>query len=226
MKPILAPILFVFAVSLSTFDCCRAGDWLQFRGPGGRGVSDETDVPLTWSAEKNVRWRAELPGPGNNGSPIVSKDAVFLAVATDEGRKRSLHCYDRATGALRWVRTVDFDGEEPTHRTSLYAGSTPVADGERVVVWHSSAGMHCYDYEGKLLWTQDLGSFIHIWGYGASPIIYGDLVINNCGPGERQRVVALNKHSGDIEWQTEEPGGTSGHHPGATGERESSPAPL
>jgi outer membrane protein assembly factor BamB len=35
-------------------------------------------------------------------------------------------------------------------------------------------------------------------------------VINNCGPGERQRVVALDKNTGEIVWQAEEPGGTSG----------------
>jgi outer membrane protein assembly factor BamB len=187
-----------------------AGDWAQFRGPGGRGISEETGLPLTWGTDKNIRWRVELPGPGNNGSPIVSKDAVFVVVAKNEGSQRSLHCYDRNSGDLRWVRTVDFDGEEPTHGTSHYGGSTPSADGERVVVWHSSAGMHCYDYDGNPLWSQDLGAFIHIWGYGASPVIHKDLVINNCGPGARQRLVALDKGTGDIIWQVEEPGGTSG----------------
>ncbi|MHC4403100.1 MAG: outer membrane protein assembly factor BamB family protein [Planctomycetota bacterium] len=199
--------LFVCSLTLSA----PADDWPQFRGPGGRGISGEADVPLRWSSEENVCWRVELPGPGNNGSPIVSGDAVFLAVATDEGRRRSLHCYDRHTGRRRWVRTVTFDGEEPTHRTSLYAGATPAADGSRVVVWHSSAGMHCYDYEGNLLWSRDLGHFIHIWGYGASPIIHGDLVVNNCGPGERTFLAALDKHDGRVAWKTDEPGGTSGH---------------
>ncbi len=206
-------LLFVLFGTLLTCRClplALADDWPQFRGPGGRGISGETGLPLKWGLDRNIRWRAELPEPGNNGSPIVSQDAVFLAVATDEGRQRSLHCYDRDTGELRWTRTVSFDGEEPTHSTSHYAGSTPAADGERVVVWHSSAGMHCYDYNGKLLWSRDLGSYVHIWGYGASPVFYQNLVINNCGPGERQRVVALDKNTGEIVWQAEEPGGTSG----------------
>jgi outer membrane protein assembly factor BamB len=208
MRVVLHTVLSALLVA-NSISICHAGDWHQFRGPGGLGVSDETNVPTSWDSNKNVRWRVELPGPGNNGSPIVSKDCVFLAVATEDGRKRSLHCYDRNTGKKRWVRTVPFDEKEPTHKTSLYAASTPVADGTRVVVWHSSAGMYCYDYEGKELWAADLGSFIHIWGYGASPIIHGDLVINNCGPGERTFLVALNKHSGEVVWQTDEPGGKS-----------------
>ena len=205
---------FVFAFGLllgwHAFAPCLAADWPQFRGPGGNGISRETDVPLSWSRDSNIRWRVELPGPGNNGSPIVSKDAVFVAVATDDGRRRALHCYDRNTGRRRWIRSVEFQGKETTHKTSLYAGSTPVADGDRVVVWHSSAGMHCYDYDGNPLWSKDLGKFIHIWGYGASPIIHNGLIINNCGPGDRTFLVALNKQTGEQAWRTDEPGGKSG----------------
>jgi len=151
-----------------------------------------------------------LPGPGNNGSPIVTNDAVLIVVATDEGRRRSLASYDRKTGRKRWVRTVEFERKALTHNTNLYGGTTPAADDERVVVWHSSAGMHCYDHQGKPLWSKDLGEFTHIWGYGASPVIYGDLVLNNCGPGERTSLVALDKHTGEVVWKTDEPGGTSG----------------
>src|SRR5690606_34497085 len=91
-----------------------------------------------------------------------------------------------------------------------YAGSSAACDGERVVVWHSSAGMYCYDYDGKLLWNVDLGEFIHIWGYGASPIFYKDMVINNCGPGERTFLIALDKNTGREVWRTDEEGGASG----------------
>lgn len=210
MKTSLTSLLLCCLSAWFALSSAIAEDWPQFRGPAGRGISDEIDLPLTWTPDKNIRWRVELPEPGNNGSPIVSGDAVFVVVATNEGRQRSLHCYDRNSGELRWVRTVEFDGEEPTHSTSQYGGSTPAADGQRVVVWHSSAGMFCYDYDGKQLWTQNFGEFVHIWGYGASPIIYKDLVFNNCGPGERQKMVALDIETGDIAWQVQEPGGTSG----------------
>lgn len=203
---VLAHLLFLSIVSTSA----PAGDWPQFRGPRGDGICDEADVPLTWGPEENVRWRAVLPGPGNNGSPIVSRGCVFIVVATDEGHHRSLHCYDRRTGEERWVRTVTFDGKEPTHGKNKWGGTTPVADGQRVIVWHSSAGMHCYDYDGNALWSRDLGPLVHIWGYGASPVIHGDLVFCNCGPGERQRLVALDKRSGEVVWEAPEPGGSTG----------------
>jgi outer membrane protein assembly factor BamB len=200
-------VVLLASLELRTAD---AEDWPQFRGPRGRGVSSETGIPVAWGRGENVKWRAALPEPGNNGSPIVSRGAVFIAVAEEGGRKRSLHCYDRETGKERWVRSVLFEGKELTHRDNQYAGSTPAADGSRIVVWHSSAGMHCYDYQGQQLWSRDLGEYVHIWGYGGSPVIHGDLVLINCGPGERQRLVALDKKNGQIVWESAEPGGTSG----------------
>jgi outer membrane protein assembly factor BamB len=186
-----------------------AGDWPAFRGPLGTGLSNEQNAPVSWSREQNVKWKIALPGPGNS-SPIVSGGRVFLSSATEEGRKRSLHCFDRADGRELWVRTVEFDTVMPTHKTNPHGASTPVSDGERVVVWHGSAGLHCYDFTGKRLWSRDLGEFRHIWGYAASPVLYKDRVILNCGPGERSFLAALDLSSGEVLWKTDEPGGKSG----------------
>ncbi len=170
---------FSFFVLLLAAGSMEAADWPQFRGPNGNGLCHETTTPLHWDRETNIVWRTKLPEPGNNGSPIVTKGRVLIAVADEEGHKRSLHCYDKKSGTLLWARDVKYSGDEPAHKTNLYGCSTPVADGERIIVWHSSAGMHCYDYQGELLWSRDLGKFDHIWGYGSSPIRIGDLVIQN-----------------------------------------------
>src|SRR5262245_26039939 len=55
-----------------------AGNWPGWRGPEGNGVSADKNLPLKWSDKENVRWRVELPGPGNS-SPIVWGDRVFVA---------------------------------------------------------------------------------------------------------------------------------------------------
>jgi len=184
-------------------------EWPQFRGPEGNGVSMEQTAPLRWGPEKNIRWKAALPGPGNS-SPVVSKGRVFLTCATDEGRERGLYCFDRDSGELLWKQIVQYEQADPTHRTNPYCGSSPAADGERVVVWHGSAGLHCYDYHGRPLWSRDLGKFTHIWGYGSSPVFYGDRVLLNCGPGERTFVTAIDASNGRTIWQVDEPGGSSG----------------
>ena len=123
----------------------RADDWPQFRGPSGSGVSPESDVPVEWGPGKNVRWTTPLPGTGSS-SPIVSKGRLFVTAAEEKGKKRSLLCLDRKTGAVLWTRTVEHPDPEPSQPDNPYCGSTPCADGERVIVWHSSAGLHCYDF--------------------------------------------------------------------------------
>ena len=186
----------------------RADDWPQFRGPGGKGVSTEKRFPLEWGPTKNVRWRTALPAAGNS-SPIVSRGRVFVTVAEDKGRKRSLLCLDRKTGKTLWSRSVSYPDAEPTHGQNPHCGSTPCADGERVIVWHSSAGLYCYDYEGKPLWKRNLGKFVHMWGYGSSPVLHQGRVLLNCGPGDRTLLTALDKKTGKTVWEAAETGGDS-----------------
>jgi outer membrane protein assembly factor BamB len=199
--------MFVFA-SIGTVlagAALQAADWPSFRGPQGNGVASEERAPLEWSQDKNVKWKAKLPQPGN-GSPIVSQGSVFVACAEDDkGLKRSLYCFDRRNGSQRWVRTVDYGKESPTHETNPYCGTTPAADGRFVVVWHDSAGLYCYDFQGQQQWSQNLGEFRHMWGHGTSPVIYRDRVIMHCGPGQKVFLTAIDLASGKTFWSTEEP---------------------
>src|SRR5260370_20681758 len=58
----------------------HAGDWPQFRGPNGSATSKEKDLPAAWGADKNVAWKAKLPGYGWS-SPIIWGDKVFVTTA-------------------------------------------------------------------------------------------------------------------------------------------------
>lgn len=218
-EPVRVPVTGVFLgvlLIIVGFGEAPAGDWPSFRGSRGDGIAADDQVPLQWGPEKNVRWRYELPGPGNS-SPIVSNGRVFVTVATDEGRKRHLICLDRVTGREVWKQTVEYDRVAPTHQTNPYCGSTPVADGQRVVVWHGSAGVYCYDFDGRELWHTSLGQVGHIWGYGSSPILHKGKVILNFGPGEDTFLVALDLETGQELWRTDEPGGANDRSPRMVG---------
>src|ERR1051326_4161249 len=52
-------------------------NWPQWRGPYGNGVSKATGLPTSWSIDKNVVWKTELPS-WSGGTPIVWGDYVFL----------------------------------------------------------------------------------------------------------------------------------------------------
>ncbi len=189
--------------------CAVAADWPRFRGPQGDGKALDANPPVTWDTEKNVAWKAELPGPGNS-SPIVQANRVYVTSSHHEGHTRSLLCFDRDSGDLLWQRDVQYAGEELTHDTNPQCGSTPAADAERVVVWHGSAGLHCYDHAGELQWSRDLGEFRHIWGYGSSPIWYQQSVILYGGPGSQTFLAAFDRDTGETLWRIDEPGSDSG----------------
>ena len=96
-------IAMTFAIFTGPILCSSdAGDWAGFRGPNGTGIAAENNLPTEWSAEKNVKWRTPLPGPGNS-SPIVSNGRVFITCAEDKGTKRNLYCLDRKTGKQLWM---------------------------------------------------------------------------------------------------------------------------
>lgn len=184
---------------------CLAQDWPQWRGPTGDGQVPAQAMPRVWDNEANVKWRTPLAQPGN-GSPITAKGRVFLTMREDdEGRGRSLYCFDQQTGKRLWRDTVTIDRAMPTHRTNPHCSTTPACDGERVVVWHASAGLLCYNLDGKKLWQRDLGEFRHEWGHGTSPILHDGNVILHTGPGVESFVAAFDMTTGETIWKTVEP---------------------
>ena len=145
----------------------RADNWPAWRGPTGQGHSAEKNLPLTWSATTNVRWKIPLADPGNS-TPAVWGDRIFVTQANKEGTTRSLICFARADGKKLWQADVSYpDKETKWGPPSWYANASPATDGERVVVCFGSAGVYCYDFAGKELWKRtDLGKWEHKFGNG------------------------------------------------------------
>lgn len=191
----------------------QTGDWPSWRGPTGQGVSPDENVPLTWSDTENVKWKIPLEHQGNS-TPVIWGQRIFLTQANKDGLVRSLHCFARADGKELWRQDVSYSEKERNWNPNWYANASPVTDGERVVVSFGSAGMYCYDVEGKELWKRtDLGSWDHAFGNGSSPILYGDLAILWCGPNEKQGrnfLLAVDKKTGKTVWEHEEKQGSWG----------------
>ncbi len=181
-----------------------ASNWPGWRGPDGTGVSTEKDFPLKWSTNENVRWRVDLPGRGNS-SPIVWGERVFVSQAVSSENRRTVMCFDRATGKLLWQSGPTYTEREPTQQNNPYCAATPVTDGERVIASFGSAGLYCFDFTGKEIWRRDFGKMNNGFGNAASPVLVGDLCILNFGPDEKARLIAVNKKTGDTAWEAQPP---------------------
>ena len=187
-----------------------ADNWPMWRGNEGDGQTKESGFPLTWSTTENVQWRVELPDRGNS-TPVVWGDQVFITQAIEKTGQRLLLCLDRKTGKQLWDAGTIYREPELTHATNPYCSASPATDGERVVVFFASAGVFCYDMQGREVWKRtDLGKQHHIWGNGTSPVLAGDRVFLNFGPGAKTTLYAFDKATGKTLWQHDEPGGASG----------------
>src|SRR5262249_26337610 len=113
---------------------------------------------------------------------------------------------DRATGKVLWHQTArEAKPTIPAQMGNTYASETPVTDGERVYAYFGSAGVYCYDFSGKLLWSKDLGSFAMMtgWGTGSSPALDGERLFIQCDNEEKSFLVALDKKSGKELWRAD-----------------------
>jgi outer membrane protein assembly factor BamB len=202
MKLFLCPaLLFLLAPGPLT-----AGDWLQFRGPNGSGLSAET-VPDTWSRTENLVWKLELPGPGSS-SPIVAGDAVFVTCYTGEPPAVERHLLRVAadTGTVVWRQTIPVWHPEDEPKGFImehgWASNTPVSDGRRIYLYAGKAGVHAFDLDGKRVWKAETGAMSSrmAWGSASSPILNGEAVIVPAGD-ETRSILALHKDTGAVLWK-------------------------
>ncbi len=199
-----------------------ADNWPGWRGPAGQGQCDDKDFPAKWSETENVRWKVALANEGNS-TPTVWGDKVFVTQAVKGGGVRSLLCFARADGKLLWRNDVKYPHKEQNWTPTWYANASPALDADRVVVSFGSAGMFCYDHDGKELWKRtDLGHWEHQFGNSSSPILHHDLAILWCGPnaspsvddkdakwkGPRNVLLAVDKTTGKTVWEQVEKTGS------------------
>jgi outer membrane protein assembly factor BamB len=212
--PLWAACLVTAGFSSIVSPSASAANWPMWRGPTNDGVTEETELPLKWSTTENVKWKVSLPDRGNS-TPVVWGDKVFVTQPIEREGKRLLLCFDKKTGNKLWESGITYKEPELTHATNPYCSASPATDGERVVVFFGSAGVFCYDMEGKEQWKRtDLGRQHHIWGNGTSPVIAGDRLFLNFGPGEKTVLYCFDKKTGKTLWEHKEPGGASGEGAG------------
>lgn len=194
-----------------------AENWPSFRGPTGQGLSAETNLPLTWSATENVRWRADVPGEAWS-SPIVWNDHVFLTTATDAGKSCRVLAFDRTTGQLLWNTEVFTQSTLRKESRNTYATPTPCTDGNRVYAVFGGGGVATVTFDGTVAWTNTAFPFYSRHGLGSSPLLVEDKLImsrdaSTQATGEEERVgwqkpwdksflLALDTSTGKVAWKT------------------------
>ena len=185
-------------------------NWPAFRGAGGMGVSSAKNLPVEWGTDKNIAWKASLPGAGAS-SPVVFGDRIYLTAYSgffapgQDGKKddlkRHLIALKRRDGSTVWDQAVPAKlPEEDRIRDHGFAANTPAVDTTGIYVFFGKTGVFCFTHDGKQKWQADVGSKTHQWGTSSSPVIYDDLLFINASV-ESESLIALNRSTGKEVWR-------------------------
>ena len=176
-------------------------NWPRWGGADGSSHSSETGLPLSWSDE-DVVWKTALEGFGQS-MPCIWGDRIFLTTALDDGRQRVVFAVDRKTGRVLWKQVAWTGDPESSHGMNGHASATCATNGKVVVAFFGRGGLHAYSLDGERLWSRDLGQFDGPWGTAASPIFYGDTVVQNCdSESPEASLLAVDYRTGETVWNT------------------------
>lgn len=190
-----------------------AEDWPQFRGPGQDGHSSATGLPVEWGKNKNVVWKAELPGKAWS-SPIVVGECVYLTNAVNEKgsddptatvslRVLALNAKD---GTNLWeteLFVVDHPNSFGVHGKNSYASPTPLYEDGHIYAHFGHFGTACVDLSGKIVWKSRELNYKPVHGNGGCPVLVGDSLIFSADAAEKPFVGALDKNNGRVKWKVD-----------------------
>ncbi|MCA9040533.1 MAG: PQQ-binding-like beta-propeller repeat protein [Planctomycetaceae bacterium] len=191
----------------------QSTDWPWWRGQNWNGIAPANqNPPQKWDEETNVVWKSPIPGRGH-GSPTVVGDQIYLASADEENEIQYVLAYDRKSGAELWRREIHRGGFTPSgdrqgNAKSTKASSSVACDGEHlfITMFNSDAiWLTSLTRSGEFRWQKKVSDYVVHQGYGASPTIYGPLVIavaDNKGGGA---VVGFDRTTGERIWEHARP---------------------
>ncbi len=166
----------------------------QAQPPAGNG---QTPPPPSQAAENSGQntppGGPEGPRPprGNGGDKAPANVYQFNIV-----------CMDRNTGKILWEKTaceaVPHQGHQPTHGFASYS---PITDGNYVWANFGSRGVYCYDFDGKLIWNQNLIQMKTMFGEGGSLALAEDAVIVVADNDTDSWIFAFHKNTGQLLWK-------------------------
>jgi len=175
--------------------------WNQFRGPNGQGAAPADRIPVPFSPEENVLWKAVVPA--GHSSPVVWNNRIFLTASEPANPKELITlAIDREEGRILWRKAVQAERQGRFHPLNNPASSTPAADENHVYVYFGTYGLLCYDHAGNEVWQRKIDTPESRYGVATSPILYKDRVILVLdGDGGSSRLLAVQRDTGETVWE-------------------------
>lgn len=180
-------------------------EWPGFRGPERNGVVRAAAIATDWSATPpTLLWRRAV-GPG--WSSFAVRGDLFYT-QEQRGGDEVVACYRASTGAAVWRH------RDPARFWESNGGAgprgTPTLSNGRVYAFGATGVLNSLDaVTGAVAWSRnvatDASRNLPGWGFSASPLVVGDLVVVAAGG----RLAAYDAASGELRWLGPDGGGYS-----------------
>jgi outer membrane protein assembly factor BamB len=181
-------------------------DYPGFRGQDSRGLAGGSGYPTEWDgvSGKNIEWKTEVPKPGQS-SPVIWGDKVFVTGA--ENKALEVYCIDKGNGKLLWTGLASGIEGEPvelpeTDQDAGMAVSSVVVNKNVVCAVFANGNLVCFDHNGKLKWSKNIGLPANTYGYSSSLIIYEKLLILQFDSNEKVSLMGFEYETGELKWET------------------------
>ena len=171
----------------------------QFRGPQRDGKYPDTGLLQKWP-DSGPQLIMSVEGIGLGWSQAVLDNGIIYVTGMID--------------TIDFLTAIDESGkiiwQKPYGRswTKSYPDTrcTPTIDGDKVYVLNGIGQLTCFNSkDGSELWSFDVDKFYESkwpkWGISESPLIVDDKVIITPG-GDKTTVVAFNKQTGKIVWES------------------------
>ena len=199
--PFAALLLLCLTSSLHAAD-----QWPGFLGADASAVT-AASIPTKWSPQKNMAWKAKIPGYGQS-SPVIWQNQVYVT-SVEGPNKEQLHvaCFDLKTGKQLWVHTQPSTYPEKNTVYISRAAPTPVLDERGIYAYFESGDVVAVAHDGTFKWTASLtkrfGAPKNKFGLSASPVQTKDAVIILIDDEGPSYLTALKKTDGSELWKSD-----------------------
>ena len=184
-------------------------NWPRFRGWDGGAVSTLTNTPLAWDLKSGagIAWKVAAPAPGH-GSPIVWSNRVF--VSSGDAAKRSVDCFDAASGQSLWQRAIENIPGSPTKQPEVpadtsFAAATMATDGRRVFAIFANGDLAALRFDGTVAWAKNLGVPKNLYGLATSLAVWPGYLVVQYDQGDTEaagsKLLALDPATGRVLWE-------------------------
>lgn len=181
-------------------------DWLQFRGPSGRSMTDaELPVEFGGDQQRNVAWRVPLPGRAVNGPIVVGQQVIATASSGNQQKRLHVFSVNAHSGQIEWSRRFWATGRTRCHPLSAIAAPTPTSDGKAVYVLYASNDLVCLDLAGNVRWIRALGlDFPQAFddrGLASSPSLVNGVLVVQIACGGDSYAFGMDAQNGQTRWK-------------------------